>query len=813
MFRRKPLARNCRGGEKVFRAPRKVFAVAKTMAEERPHAASADLARRTQARALIGEMRRGAVHMQAVATLSTILLVVGYTRPVRRADPWQTQRSAVLPHESGASTACLAASVAAHVTAAQAMAHPLAPSAGSGLAPDLLAAAEWICSAASDTYGSRAARQGTVVRVARSLDGWTRWLLHRLAPSYLREAHAIFRPGQAHRFPLPHVAFISALSMAMEWPDVSLVVDLICGAPCVGDCPDSGVFRADLQAASHDLARMSHQSWNHALAARLSAAAGNPDPDNAAMLQALWARTQEEVADGWAAEIGSLEDANRLFGLNAWRAMERFGVRQGAKLRPCDNARASGHNTGTTLHERLTCTAADFPARAAHLFASLLPPSGWSMMLGTEDVQAAYRRIPCSQPQFTVFAQWDPTGRRVVFFRLQGFNFGLRSAVIAFNRVAEFITRAAARLFPLCVEHYFDDFAICEPSFARGGQELLVRFGELVGFPFSPAKSQKMAARATFLGVEHDFSTFGLNGALRCSVPAARLIALQLTLKEALRLGSFAGVVSPDSLLGKLQFALQWAAYRFGRAALQPLFEHSRSGGAHHGHFSAATCAALSFLLAMLPALRPRVFHTRRQRRPPVLVWSDAAWEPSSDTPATIGFVVFVPAEVGKPARWMHSSLVVPSSFMVGLDPRRQYIGQLELLGAVAVYYSLPAVMIGRQVLHFVDNTSALFGLIKGYSSVSDSSRIVHAFWALATGLQCEVWFEYVPSEANIADSPSRGDTSHVEATYASVACPTLLPPITAWQSVDAALAFAQKVVEPVSSSLRKRRRPRQTPL
>lgn len=197
--------------------------------------------------------------------------------------------------------------------------------------------------------------------------------------------------------------------MAMDWPDTSLVVDLICGAPAVGDCPDSGVFRADDQQASHNMAHLDHASWNAALAARLTTAGLSPDGDS---LHQLWARTQEEVADGWAAEIGSPDDADRLFGRNQWRAMERFGVQQGQKLRPCDNARASLHNACTTLHERLTCTAADFPARATDLFCSFRSPDGpdggWSMLLGTEDIQAAYRRIPCSQPQLSVFAQWDP---------------------------------------------------------------------------------------------------------------------------------------------------------------------------------------------------------------------------------------------------------------------------------------------------------------------------------------------------------------------------------------------------------------------
>lgn len=59
---------------------------------------------------------------------------------------------------------------------------------------------------------------------------------------------------------------------------------------------------------------------------------------------------------------------------------------------------------------------------------------------------------------------------------------------------------------------------------------------------------------------------------------------------------------------------------------------------------------------------------------------------------------------------------------------RKQQIGQVELLGAVAPYMSLPDLLRGRDVVHFVVNTSAVAALTKGYSRVPDSARIVHAF-------------------------------------------------------------------------------------
>ena len=46
--------------------------------------------------------------------------------------------------------------------------------------------------------------------------------------------------------------------------------------------------------------------------------------------------------------------------------------------------------------------------------------------------------------------------------------------------------------------------------------------------------------------------------------------------------------------------------------------------------------------------------------------------------------------------------------------------------------------------------------MVKGYSARPDSARLVHAWHALNTDLRARVWFEYVPTDANIADAPSR---------------------------------------------------------
>ena len=88
---------------------------------------------------------------------------------------------------------------------------------------------------------------------------------------------------------------------------------------------------------------------------------------------------------------------------------------------------------------------------------------------------------------------------------------------------------------------------------------------------------------------------------------------------------------------------------------------------------------------------------------------------------------------------------------------RKNYIGQLELLAAVAVYYSVPELR-GRRVLHWIDNTGVISALTKGYSRAPDSVRIFHVFKAFCLGLGVSIWFQWVPSKANIADLPSRSE-------------------------------------------------------
>jgi hypothetical protein len=146
-----------------------------------------------------------------------------------------------------------------------------------------------------------------------------------------------------------------------------------------------------------------------------------------------------------------------------------------------------------------------------------------------------------------------------------------------------------------------------------------------------------------------------------------------------------------------------------------------------------------------------------------IVVWSDAMYEPKGEYPAAGGFVVYVPPEracgsrPAYPARVYAASHVTEDSFMRRMvHGKKTYIGQLEIAYAGAPYLSIPHVFRGRSVIHFVDNTSAVAALVKGYAKPIDSGQIVNAIAAYNAGLDVNVFWEYVRSKANIGDFPSR---------------------------------------------------------
>ena len=85
-----------------------------------------------------------------------------------------------------------------------------------------------------------------------------------------------------------------------------------------------------------------------------------------------------------------------------------------------------------------------------------------------------------------------------------------------------------------------------------------------------------------------------------------------------------------------------------------------------------------------------------------------------------------------------------------------------------------------------------------------DSARLVHTFWALSSSLEIDVWFEFVYSEANIADWPSRGELGFV-AELRALSCDMEVPATDSWGNVSIVLGLSDSVPEPPRKKSRRR--------
>ena len=118
---------------------------------------------------------------------------------------------------------------------------------------------------------------------------------------------------------------------------------------------------------------------------------------------------------------------------------------------------------------------------------------------------------------------------------------------------------------------------------------------------------------------------------------------------------------------------------------------------------------------------------------------------------------------------------------------RKTYIAQMEMMAALTPLRTRPRRFRGRRVLHFIDNTVTLSALVHGYAGKEDMATMVNAYHAMCASMAARVYFDYVPSKANLADLPSRGDyliPTMLGATRGRMEVPTnrqLRRPLHAW--------------------------------
>ena len=579
-----------------------------------------------------------------------------------------------------------------------------------------------------------------------------------------------------------NVAWAAAVVDALDWPDVELPARYIDGFDVVFDVSDSGVFIASDEPASIHKAEFEANNTRMVttITNEITRSGMSSDPEERERRSQCWKRTKAEIEEGLVRPPLSRAQMDRKYKRGKWRCLGRNAILQKEKWRCVDNGKRSKHNKATSMKERITCGRADFPALIAREIARRITTRSSRhgigkrrmprMRHGTDDLRAAYRRVPTRQPQYTNVAVWNSDKRKVVYCELPGHNFGLKSAVVNFNRFPELVVRTARRLLWVLTEAYYDDNDTCDPDYGRGSsQKCLIELcsDTFFGFTYDDDKHEEEDECNDFLGVTTDFRRID-EGIITMDVSAKRrgkIRELVRTILDNHKLPS--GLAG--SLFGKARWMLSPCFGSLGKACLQPIMQ--REYERHTSELTddiADSVEFIHFVCDNLPALEIPLLPSTLD---PVVIFTDAEGKKRSGARAPsghLGFVVYHPV-YGK--RYAYHP--VPRDWTRLFDKLKErdtYIAQYELAAAITPLLSLPPEWLeGRPVELWIDNSGAIGALVKGYSGVPDCARIVNLFHFAAAKVGIKsLWIDYVASESNPADVPSRlHEMSELEAATA----------------------------------------------
>lgn len=85
-------------------------------------------------------------------------------------------------------------------------------------------------------------------------------------------------------------------------------------------------------------------------------------------------------------------------------------------------------------------------------------------------------------------------------------------------------------------------------------------------------------------------------------------------------------------------------------------------------------------------------------------------------------------------------------------------IAYLELYAVLVAFETFGAQIENRRTILYIDNSAALYAVIRGRSRVLSQCRLAHALSRMRTDRGIMLWADYVSSKENIADGFSRDD-------------------------------------------------------
>ena len=436
---------------------------------------------------------------------------------------------------------------------------------------------------------------------------------------------------------------------------------------------------------------------------------------------------------------------------------ERFGVQQegpnGPKIRPIDNFRANTANDHAISWESATNDREDVISEAILALQDMVRNStrpDEAVLVGVEDYVGAFRTLAPAESQRWLMKMvvWDPENEAWKVCDLLALPFGAVGAVLAWWRTATALRTVARRVFQSAVFYYVDDTHQIEVhSTSKSGKETFREVMRLLGWELDSGSSTAMCDRVKSLGCELHITHDSVHWTLTEEKKQKWIAAIDDALtSNALTSGAAA------KLHGRLSFGTARVWGRVGRAALRPICRRQRHTG--DPQLSKELRRVLAWWKDYLSS-SPRCSLQRcTSDSPDFVMYTDAEGN---------GHVGAVLIEVRSRRMW-HIADTVPGDVRSRLKQRKAQINLYELCAVWVALATFEDLLVDRHLLAFVDNQAALNMLIKGSSPCEDASLILYDVWLRLAVAGVATHFEYVESKKNLADAPSRGDTTTITA-------------------------------------------------
>ena len=352
-------------------------------------------------------------------------------------------------------------------------------------------------------------------------------------------------------------ATLHAALQKVGYEDADVALEANQGFPLAGWMKRSQVFASCIRPPEMHVETLVAMtaSYNARTLASVKAS-GDPEMD-----REVWASTLAEV------EGGSLEGPFETCDLPSGHLVSpRFGLRQGAKVRPIDNMSASGLNATVGLPEKLQVDTVDEIA-AVIKRCMQVHGKGCKLVGRTYDLKRAYRQLGVNSEHFSLswVAVWCPEEGRVKLFRMKGLPFGGTASVASFLRMSRALRELGVRGAALAWSSFFDDFVCVSPPDSAASADMAIRFlFRSFGWVLSeePDKNSEFSEQFGALGVLFDMRDVA-KGILRVGNTEKRRMELKQLVEKHLEEDSI-GSDAAESLRSRLMFA---EGQIFGRCA------------------------------------------------------------------------------------------------------------------------------------------------------------------------------------------------------------------------------------------------------